>query len=718
MPGEGSCDSEPVAELEPDADETWYAAGFAPATRYTIFAISTDAVGSTCSSPLSVVTDGELPSVERIRFFPSMEFRFRPDPAVGVAVVRFVLKADPPQTDMSEVVVSMDPSGDFLHTVTCGFIGDGTLEVIDDTTGSSADLLDLVPITCDVPEEPKAPPPPFPVVGTDSMPAGLAGTATGGPRISMTGRFVAYEITTREVTSWETVSVNETTGATTTTTRGEDTTKTWSFDGATLCERTVRSRTGGGVPPRTSTRENCSSTPPSRVLDLRQTAANGTRVLVTEAFNPPGRLRGTSTETWTRSTETAIEFSVNFPDVPTGLRVESLRIRQSGERFGAWDPPAAFALAGPGATAAPTWTETRRYAGTCDPVIEGIDWTWSFSPPPTPGATYEFSMETPITCPNSANGRMVLEDGLYRRVTRTLSDSVGNLVVQVHPEADLVGGTALLLQSELERVAPTTDQGSQPSIYGRSDSAVRAALLNVDPGAYTIRIRIDSFDAVGAGHAHGNPPQSLWGELQPGGRLEASCPVVVAEGEAAAFCEVSFQADQIGGKGTVLATVDELPDLEDEVSIVVGLPLANATPILQRPSERVRGGAAAHATADAYFVRSLGPLQTFIKRFEEITTRPQAIGSIPASPHGTYMSFNDMALPLGGRFDIDGNWSGSHFWHRDGEGIDVNTAAGAFDVQTGMSVPIRRSYVERACSVAGGFLVKEATNHCELGTRY
>jgi hypothetical protein len=32
-----------------------------------------------------------------------------------------------------------------------------------------------------------------------------------------------------------------------------------------------------------------------------------------------------------------------------------------------------------------------------------------------------------------------------------------------------------------------------------------------------------------------------------------------------------------------------------------------------------------------------------------------------------------MALPIGGKFDIDQNWDSPHFWHDRGMAVDINT---------------------------------------------
>jgi hypothetical protein len=187
--------------------------------------------------------------------------------------------------------------------------------------------------------------------------------------------------------------------------------------------------------------------------------------------------------------------------------------------------------------------------------------------------------------------------------------------------------------------------------------------MNQPIGNYTIRIRMESFDAESeAGHSHGAPPERYWGELANPDpvedQIEVACPVEVTEGETTESCTVMFQADEISGEAKFIATVDELPDVEDEAMVEVGFfNLRNAHSILTRPNERLRSPDTSHVDAKAYYVASPVKLQAFIAKYQELTTHTTQPPPAPPSFH--YLSFNDMSLPRGGKFDINDQWSDS-----------------------------------------------------------
>jgi len=144
---------------------------------------------------------------------------------------------------------------------------------------------------------------------------------------------------------------------------------------------------------------------------------------------------------------------------------------------------------------------------------------------------------------------------------------------------------------------------------------------------------------------------------------------------------------------------------------------------------RIPDSPAEHATDDSYYVSNPSCLQEFISAFEQGTVRSETVviagQTFPASPEGSYMSFNDFSLTWGGRFDIAGGWAGSHSYHREGQGLDVNSAGGIIDIATGNSLRAGqresiKNDVQRACkavtSCPGAHIVDERFIHCELGS--
>ena len=99
----------------------------------------------------------------------------------------------------------------------------------------------------------------------------------------------------------------------------------------------------------------------------------------------------------------------------------------------------------------------------------------------------------------------------------------------------------------------------------------------------------------------------------------------------------------------ILVTTDvRVPRLES-------LPDGAAAPYIKE-----RGGAANHKNADAYYGLPVAnsALTQMANMFKKRT--------------GVPLSVNDMSLPKGGKFDVDGSWSGAHGEHRIGLSADIN----------------------------------------------
>lgn len=71
------------------------------------------------------------------------------------------------------------------------------------------------------------------------------------------------------------------------------------------------------------------------------------------------------------------------------------------------------------------------------------------------------------------------------------------------------------------------------------------------------------------------------------------------------------------------------------------------------------------------------------------------------------LGVNDISLPSGGLFDIDGNWTPSHWYHRIGCGVDI-------DGSDSNGNPIDETDLETVVGQLGGFRVNEGSIHFEL----
>lgn len=705
------CSAEAIATAIPSTDETWVAFELSEGTRYTLFGVSSNATGNSCSDPLNFTAAGEAPRVDRVRFYPSMEYMFAPPFSTGATQVRFILRADPPIMRTSEITVPIDSNGEFRATVTCNFAGDGVLDVVDDSPGSGEELFDSIPVLCDVPEEPSE----------ISGPEGLTlFTLEEEPPVvppTIRGKFIGYTLTVNSTLDESTVSSSPDEDDVTHN-RNESHLDTIVFDGVRECLTSVS--TINSDPRR---KERCSDKAPPRILWIGGTLATASGTQTREYFNPPGKLKTRSVTTKQSSVNQSVQFTVAFPDVPPGAIVQAIRIRQDNSYDFSSSADTGFVLNGPGgASSTSTWTETSR-GGPC-PSISGRDWVWLFpEPAQSPDHTYQFQL-TPSTNCTEAYSEEVISEDLWRRWTHGPSTSThGTLTLPIYAEADLIA-SGLRLKASRERAFPVTPFRHQ-NFFGISSATVTAALINPPVGSYTIRIRLDSFDAeTEAGHSHGVPPEAYWGEIwredPVEDQMEISCPVEITETETTKSCTATFQADEISGAARFVASVDELPGVEDEEKIDVGFfSLADASSFLTRPNERRRNADTRHIDAKSFYVKSIGVLQGFIAKYQALTAPPPDAPQTTPPSLGRYMNFNDFSLPRGGKFDINGQWSASdqkHAYHRDGEGVDVMNDKDT-DIATGAQVTIQRRTFDRACEASGGIVIKEGPFHCEFGSK-
>jgi hypothetical protein len=73
---------------------------------------------------------------------------------------------------------------------------------------------------------------------------------------------------------------------------------------------------------------------------------------------------------------------------------------------------------------------------------------------------------------------------------------------------------------------------------------------------------------------------------------------------------------------------------------------------------------------------------------------------------------NDISLPDGGVFDIDGNWAPSHWYHRIGCGVDIDKTA--LNPETGTTVALNIYKLTKIVEALGGMKVPEGPVHYEL----
>jgi hypothetical protein len=276
----------------------------------------------------------------------------------------------------------------------------------------------------------------------------------------------------------------------------------------------------------------------------------------------------------------------------------------------------------------------------------------------------------------------------------------------------------LFLTPNPYRVSPTNVPG-----YSDTTSSVRVSLTGGEPEQeHEVRVNLESFDALLGGHRHDGGVAPSNHQPTINGGPEATCTVTTDTSEPpSGECFVTFESSDVGGAATLrgeIVTVGETA----ETTIDVGIELLDASPLFGRPNELLRSPDMRHVDSESYwlFPPNAGRLRQMASDFESATRDPVAMqqicgSSAPIYPDGLYMSFNDMSLPRGGLFDVSGSWTPPHASHRKGTGIDINgTVWGVVDgLPTSVSTCLRR-IISQKCADHNGFMVREATLHCEL----
>jgi hypothetical protein len=72
-----------------------------------------------------------------------------------------------------------------------------------------------------------------------------------------------------------------------------------------------------------------------------------------------------------------------------------------------------------------------------------------------------------------------------------------------------------------------------------------------------------------------------------------------------------------------------------------------------------------------------------------------------------YFATNDAALPIGGKFDINGTWSGAHAEHNRGSAVDIANTT----MQCSAAETVAGNVFGNACFAAGAVSVIVHTDH-------
>jgi hypothetical protein len=186
----------------------------------------------------------------------------------------------------------------------------------------------------------------------------------------------------------------------------------------------------------------------------------------------------------------------------------------------------------------------------------------------------------------------------------------------------------------------------------------------------TVEVKVD---VISGGHDHGEKPINDVVYKRPKGTLSTT--------SGNTSFPITFTAEDISGTHTVIATCEQCVEKTKEAVVTVRVPGLEQIPDSQFYQLYERVGNAYKAvgeTAEHHSNHFLTPAASEVLwriasayRFEP---RFMKAGVLPLPLH-----VNDASLKDGGKFDINGTWTGSHKEHTRGVSVDIraNTALGA-----------------------------------------
>ena len=281
----------------------------------------------------------------------------------------------------------------------------------------------------------------------------------------------------------------------------------------------------------------------------------------------------------------------------------------------------------------------------------------------------------------------------------------------------------------LESIVPTGPKAVDE--FGQSAAVLRAEIENIPAGNYDVTIRVEDFDVEVSGHngvKHAQPPPvgllGSFNDVEPTGQPETMCTIQV-DSTGGGFCDLMFRSDQLAGELFFVATtMIQGQEVEAEANLLVQIRnLTDISGAFNRGFELDNAALARHPSPN--FLRSdlVSELLEIQKSFQELTSNEMLL------PEGSYLSFNDMSLPLGGLFDIGipigPFWNVPHDSHRKGTSVDINTArysVASEGVRVFPSIGLSdnddlRIILREACLAGGASLLPEEEDpklHCEF----
>jgi hypothetical protein len=244
---------------------------------------------------------------------------------------------------------------------------------------------------------------------------------------------------------------------------------------------------------------------------------------------------------------------------------------------------------------------------------------------------------------------------------------------------------------------------SPSSVAPQSTSGTTSATVSVTPveevpsGGCVVSLSVEAVEYSG-GHDHGNN-----NPVRPTGTLSQT-QLTFASGSTAAQT-VTYTSGEVAGTETIAATVNETGETY-ETSVDVKVTVLGA--LQSSTYYRLTGQTSYHS--DNHYVEA--------GTYDGITGVAKEFFDFFSATLG----INDASLKWGGLFDINGDWSTPHSWHRKGTSVDIDGCAlSTVDDNPNDKgscgsgyIEVEKKEIKRLCNKYFGTLVNESTIHCEF----
>ncbi|MDZ4865240.1 MAG: hypothetical protein SGJ01_17610 [Gemmatimonadota bacterium] len=224
-------------------------------------------------------------------------------------------------------------------------------------------------------------------------------------------------------------------------------------------------------------------------------------------------------------------------------------------------------------------------------------------------------------------------------------------------------GVAIYLERNLICPARLLASGGAPLLNGEPWPDTVMVYIAVDSGGEgnhllnrAVTLSVTGVDSLGGGSdaPYGHMHVGVNGVVKPIGSLSNATVNTGPNG----LITLSYRASEVSGPITISA--QSVGAIANKVDLAVGVP--GLLPQIARPSDSLIGYTTIHPNNHSGIPIMLAKLDTLADDF--------------LGQYGQRIQFNDMALPLGGKFDLDTVWSQfghPHAEHRAGRDLDART---------------------------------------------